>query len=604
MSMIVIPPAALSLHTAVLGMTGAGKTNSEKVAIEQVYAESARVCILDPIKSDWWGITSSADGRKAGLPFHILGGPRGHVPLHSGAGAAVAELVAHGKLRHSIIDMAAFEPGGQVRFFIDFMPVLLREMRGFLYLVLEEAHIFAPKERGGVGNETMSTHWAKMVATAGRSRGIRLIVATQRTQSLHNAVLGSCQTLIAHRLTAPADQKPVLDWLKAHIRDAGTRSKVGDTLGSMKTGEGWIVSGEAGIAEVMRFPKASTYDNTRTPTDDDTTHDVTMAAVDRHALRAIIGEAVQEAEANDPKALKEKLAKAEDRIAELEGGAPAAAGASASAEEIAAAEGRGFESGKAEGLRLSALGFEGLRGAVREARASVVGALEELEHGLDTWQVQHGAAVRADGAGGQVYVPNDEDHARPPSRTAPPPAAEYSRQAVQERHTPAGSAGATAPRATPGNTGLAKGERAVLTVCAQYPDEGATREQISILTGYKQTARDTYISRLRQLGYIDGDRGAALRATKAGIKALGNFVPLPTGKRLQQYWLERLSGGERAILSVLVQNYPREISRERIGEITQYKQTARDTYLSRLNTKRLITMPRRGFVAASRILFD
>jgi hypothetical protein len=37
------------------------------------------------------------------------------------------------------------------------------------------------------------------------------MVATQRAQALHNAVLGSCETLIAHRLTTPADKEPVLD---------------------------------------------------------------------------------------------------------------------------------------------------------------------------------------------------------------------------------------------------------------------------------------------------------------------------------------------------------------------------------------------------------
>jgi DNA helicase HerA-like ATPase len=60
--------------------------------------------------------------------------------------------------------------------------------------VIEEAHEFAPKERAGIGAENMAIHWAKKLATAGRSKGIRLIVATQRVQALHNAVLGSCET--------------------------------------------------------------------------------------------------------------------------------------------------------------------------------------------------------------------------------------------------------------------------------------------------------------------------------------------------------------------------------------------------------------------------
>src|SRR5438132_11090747 len=137
------PKESLNQHIAILGKTGSGKTSTAKLAIEQVVGDGARVCVLDPIKSDWWGLTASASGKRDGLPFYILGGPHGHVALHSAAGKAIADVVANGSLRHSIIDMADFEPGGQSRFFVEFAPQLLRKNRGVVYLVLEEAHLFA-----------------------------------------------------------------------------------------------------------------------------------------------------------------------------------------------------------------------------------------------------------------------------------------------------------------------------------------------------------------------------------------------------------------------------------------------------------------------------
>lgn len=292
----------LQQHVSILGKTGSGKTSTAKLCVERIARQGGRVCILDPIKSDWWGLTSSADGTRAGLPFYILGGPRAHVPLHSGAGGAIGELVATGAMPLSIIDMADFGPGGDKACFIDFAQALMRHMRGVLHLVIEEAHTFAPKSRDGVGEESVSVHWASKLATAGRSKGIRIIAGSQRTQKLHNDVLGSSDTIIAHRLTAPADQKPILDWLKANT-DRATADEVDASLSSLKTGEAWVCSGEAKIFRRVQFPPITTYDNSRTPDAGDGDHRVTTAAVDAAKLKALIGDAVKDAAENDPKKL-------------------------------------------------------------------------------------------------------------------------------------------------------------------------------------------------------------------------------------------------------------------------------------------------------------
>jgi hypothetical protein len=330
-----IPDEVLVHHAAFLGKTRSGKTSSAKTAVERFVAAGERVCVLDPIKSDWWGMISSADGRAPGLPFQILGGPHGHIPLPPSSGRVIGELVGTGALPLSIIDMVDFPAGGLQQFFCAFAESLMRHQRGVLHLVIEEAHEFAPKERAGIGDENMAIHWAKKLATAGGSKGIRLIVATQRTQALHNAILGSCETLVAHRLTAPADQKPVVDWLKANV-EKDLAATIAGGLASLATGSAWVCSGEARLFELVHFPRITTFDNSATPLTDDEALRVQTAAVDVGALRLLVGDAVAEAEANDPKALKAEIAHLR-------------ASKGASLAEIEAAERTGHARGLAEG---------------------------------------------------------------------------------------------------------------------------------------------------------------------------------------------------------------------------------------------------------------
>jgi uncharacterized protein len=154
------------------------------------------------------------------------------------------------------------------------------------------------------------------------------------------------------------------------------------------------------------------------------------------------------------------------------------------------------------------------------------------------------------------------------------------------------------PAAGPGQD-LPKGERAVLTAVAQHAD-GVTREQLTVLTGYKRSTRDAYVQRLRERGHVvDGER---IKATQAGVDALGgDFEPLPTGDALREHWLKRLPEGERLVLQVLVSAYPKTVEREAISEATGYKRSTRDAYLQRLGARRLVTIDRDGVRAAEEL---
>jgi len=150
---------------------------------------------------------------------------------------------------------------------------------------------------------------------------------------------------------------------------------------------------------------------------------------------------------------------------------------------------------------------------------------------------------------------------------------------------------------------LPVGEHRVLTAIAQHGDAGVTREQLTILAGYKKSTRDLYVQRLRGAGHVDvaGDR---LVATAGGIAALGDgFAPLPTGEALRVHWLQRLPEGERRLLQALVEAYPPAVDREAISEASGYRKSTRDLYLQRLMARRLVVAEGRGAVRAARDFF-
>jgi hypothetical protein len=152
--------------------------------------------------------------------------------------------------------------------------------------------------------------------------------------------------------------------------------------------------------------------------------------------------------------------------------------------------------------------------------------------------------------------------------------------------------------------GLSTGEHRVLTAAAQHTFQGGvTREQLTVLCGYKRSSRDTFIQRLRaaNLLKIAGDR---LLPTDLGLAMLGDsFVELPTGQALLDYWRQNLSEGERRVLDGAVKAYPDWVPRQEIDDATEYKRSSRDTFIQRLRSRQLVET-RTSEIRASDMLFD
>ena len=77
-------------------------------------------------------------------------------------------------------------------------------MRAPVFVVLEEAHILAPKDR-----PTMSKLWIGRIAREGRKFGVGLCLVSQRPKGLDVDSLSQVNNMIILKLVEPSDQRHV-----------------------------------------------------------------------------------------------------------------------------------------------------------------------------------------------------------------------------------------------------------------------------------------------------------------------------------------------------------------------------------------------------------
>jgi len=207
-----IPEAALNQHMAILGKTGSGKTYVAKGVIENILQDGGRVCVLDPTGS-WHGLRSSATGKSAGFPVVIFGGDHADLRLGGAHGEAIAEIVGTSSTP-AILDTSLMKVSERTRLFTDFAETLVAKNKKPLHLIVDEAHLFAPQSGVNSPQSGEMIHAANNLVSLGRSRGLRIILITQRPAKLHKDSLTQVETLVALRLMAPQDRRAVEDWIK------------------------------------------------------------------------------------------------------------------------------------------------------------------------------------------------------------------------------------------------------------------------------------------------------------------------------------------------------------------------------------------------------
>lgn len=566
-----IHEVALDKHTALLGMTGSGKTSVAKSAIVEPDLEAGRrVIVIDPT-SAWWGLRLTKNGKGKGFPIYIFGGEHGDYPLRAANAHLLAEAFATSS-DSAIFDTSLMNVAERTSFFTEFAETFRRKNKGWVRFVIDEAHLFMPQAGAKSGGAVPAMlHAGNNLVSLGRSRGLRVAMISQRASKLHKDSLTQASTLIAMRLMHPLDRGAVEDWVSDQA-DPGEGKKVIASLSHLKDGEAWVWAPMAKMLEQIQFHRPVTFDSSSAP-DDDAGEGPTLSPINLDALKGRLATVEAETKANDPKALKAEVARLTGEIAKLR-----KAGAGTKTLDpgaIKAARAEGHAAGVIDGRSAA---VKALGKFARDITNSIAAAKEGIERAANLMG-SYADFIEAMAA----EMPTKPATIIPRNIPAPPPP-RIERRASEQ------TSGVRLP----------PGERAVLVAAAQFGR--IEREQLTVLTGYKRSSRDAYIHRLREKGFIELE-GSTIRLTADGEAALpADYEPLPTGFDLQAYWLGRLPEGERRVLEVLVAAYPESVSRVDIDAATGYQRSSRDAYLQRMKSKRLWEV-HNGGVRATDALF-
>jgi hypothetical protein len=539
-----IPDEALLQHIAILAKTGAGKTYLAKTIAERLLKAGRRLCVIDPT-GGWWGLRSNASGRGPGFPIVVFGGQHADIELHESHGAALAEIIG-GSSTPAIIDTSQLLVGQRVRFFTAFAENLLRTNRGPLHLIIDEAHIFAPQGKTDIQGGQM-LHAANNLVSLGRSRGLRIILVTQRGAKLHKDSLTQIETLVAMRVLSPQDRAAIQAWIKDNASvDQG--KEVIESLAKLKVGEGWIWAPELDVLKRVKFPSIETFDSSSAPADGIDYAKVQLAPIDRDAIAARLTAVKADAFENDPKRLKEEISRLKREAAKAGAIDP---------EALSSADRRGYERGFAAGIaqeqERAALAFAAIKTAVQD---------------------------RIDAFRSIKFLP-----ARPPVALSAPKAPIYrgNGESPQAAPIPAGTDKLTGQQAR-----VADALRFWLSVDQPTP----SREQVAAVAGYSARSGNfrNVLSNMKTSGLIDypadnlvrlvADAGADLTTAEARDRVMGV-----------------LSGPEAKVAKALSGC----MSREDVAEAAEYSAASGNfrNILSRLHTMTIIEYPATGQVQLS-----
>ena len=554
---LLLPIDVVTQKLAFIGRTGSGKTYAATKLAELLGEAGAQFIALDPV-GKWWSLRLLEGGKPSGLDVPVFGGLHGDLPLEPLMGVRIADLIVDRQIS-AVLDVSQFEHNtDKARFAEAFATRLFYRKKSSpsaVHLFVEEAQEFIPQNPQGEEKRMLGAF--ERIVKLGRNFGIGASLISQRPQEINKKALNQTECLFVFQTTGTHERKAIDAW----IADKGLDEDIAALLPSLHVGEARVWSPAwLRVSMTTTISEKRTFDASATPKVGARKVEVrALTPIDIAEITKSLADVVERAKADDPRELRRRIAELEKRAKTVGPPIPA---------EPKVIEKPVLTPKQVADLAMVASKFDLLGAKLSNASVDVRRILNAFS---DSQRV----------------------------KSAVVPVATVAKSAAPVRPAPPKSDRTNEP-----DGALPKGEREVLTAVAQNPD-GAERNQISALTGFKQQTRDTYISRLVRKGLVEAPiRNGPVSATADGMDALGpSFEPLPTGEALVEHWKRKLPKGEREVFEALVEAWPDSVAREALTEATGHKQQTRDTYISRLARRKIIDKPERGMpVRASQAL--
>lgn len=547
--------------TALLGIRASGKSYAAKGIAEQLLEHRVPIIVFDPI-GVWRHLKVPALKNGKGYPVVVAGGRGADLQLTPQSATEIVRAAMRENIP-LVVDLydKTMSKSDWRRIVQTCFRTLLYENEGMRHIFLEEAAEYCPQK---VQDGETYAEVEKLVRMGGNaSLGITLI--NQRAQEVNKAVLDLCENLVLMRQMGAHAIGALEKWIDKVSPDFA--GKIAASMPKMHAGQAWVFAGGAEKPVFTRTATIRTFHPDRKNPDAKASTTATDTSSFVAAMQRALPAIVEQQQANDPKKLKARIAELDKKL----GGLPVHRD---SDDALVASQQKEIER-----LRVD-------NAAYRKAAETAAGAWKQVDERLRKIQ-----------AIADIY-------------SEPPPAIpEPSAPAHTARPSSIPRVAAPAPRSARSNDGerdprIGRSGKARIMITLAQNHGRMTQRRLSLLSGLSARSGtwSTYLSELRTAGFIEGSDD--IRPTAAGIAAIGDYEPLPTGDELIAYWQNRLgNSGKRAIFDALVAAYPQALQTDEAAEAAGLspKSGTWSTYLSELRGLELISG--RGELKASEELF-